>query len=31
MSTTVSRDHHPTLRHNEREAIGAELQDVLVS
>ncbi len=30
MSTTVSQDHHPTLRHNEREAIGAELQDVLV-
>jgi starvation-inducible DNA-binding protein len=27
---TLSQDHHPTLRHNEREAIGAELQDVLI-
>lgn len=26
----ISQDHHPTLRHPEREAIGAELQDVLV-
>jgi starvation-inducible DNA-binding protein len=25
-----SQDHHPTLRHADREAIGAELQDVLV-
>lgn len=25
-----SQDHHPTLRHEDREAIGAELQDVLV-
>ena len=25
-----SLDHHPTLRHPEREAIGAELQSVLV-
>lgn len=25
-----SEDHHPTLRHVDREAIGAELQDVLV-
>jgi len=31
MSTKIiSQDHHPTLRHEEREAIGAELQDVLV-
>lgn len=27
---TISQDHHPTLRHEAREAIGAELQDVLV-
>jgi starvation-inducible DNA-binding protein len=26
----VSHDHHPTLRHPEREAIGAELQEVLL-
>lgn len=25
-----SLDHHPTLRHEEREAIGAELQGVLI-
>ena len=25
-----SQDHHPTLRHADREAIGAELQDILV-
>lgn len=31
MSThTISNDHHPTLRHAEREAIGAELQAILV-
>jgi starvation-inducible DNA-binding protein len=31
MSThTLSTDHHPTLRHAEREAIGAELQGILV-
>jgi starvation-inducible DNA-binding protein len=28
--TIISQDHHPTLRHNEREAIGAELQAILV-
>jgi starvation-inducible DNA-binding protein len=28
---TISEDHHPTLRHNDREAIGAELQAVLVA
>ncbi len=27
--TVISQDHHPTLRHPEREAIGAELQDIL--
>jgi starvation-inducible DNA-binding protein len=27
---TLSQDHHPTLRHPDREAIGAELQDILV-
>jgi len=27
----VSEDHHPTLRHNDREAIGSELQAVLVT
>ena len=26
----ISQDHHPTLRHPDREAIGAELQDILV-
>jgi starvation-inducible DNA-binding protein len=26
----ISQDHHPTLRHADREAIGAELQDILV-
>jgi starvation-inducible DNA-binding protein len=28
---TISQDHHPTLRHVEREAIGIELQKVLVA
>ncbi|HEY4281009.1 MAG TPA: DNA starvation/stationary phase protection protein [Conexibacter sp.] len=28
---TISQDHHPTLRHNDREAIGAELQTILVT
>jgi starvation-inducible DNA-binding protein len=27
----ISQDHHPTLRHPEREAIGIELQAVLVT
>jgi starvation-inducible DNA-binding protein len=27
----ISQDHHPTLRHEDREAIGAELQDILVA
>jgi starvation-inducible DNA-binding protein len=27
----ISEDHHPTLRHPERRAIGAELQSVLVT
>jgi len=27
----ISQDHHPTLRHNEREAIGVELQAILVT
>jgi starvation-inducible DNA-binding protein len=26
----ISEDHHPTLRHPDREAIGGELQDILV-
>jgi starvation-inducible DNA-binding protein len=26
----ISQDHHPTLRHEDREAIGTELQDILV-
>jgi len=30
MTNVLSQDHHPTLRHEEREAIGAELQGVLV-
>jgi len=33
MSSThhpLSQDHHPTLRHADRQAIGAELQDILV-
>jgi starvation-inducible DNA-binding protein len=30
MPTRISEDHHPTLRHSDREAIGAELQDILV-
>jgi starvation-inducible DNA-binding protein len=30
MSIT-SYDHHPTLRHEERQGIGAALQDVLVA
>jgi starvation-inducible DNA-binding protein len=29
MSSAISQDHHPTLRHNEREALGAELQAAL--
>jgi starvation-inducible DNA-binding protein len=29
-SHAPSQDHHPTLRHSDREAIGAELQDILV-
>ena len=28
---TISEDHHPTLRHADREAIGAELQAILVT
>ena len=28
---TISTDHHPTLRHADREAIGVELQEVLVT
>jgi starvation-inducible DNA-binding protein len=31
MTQTLSQDHHPTLRHPDREAIGAELQAVLVT
>ncbi|MGO9248144.1 MAG: Dps family protein [Solirubrobacteraceae bacterium] len=31
MNPIISQDHHPTLRHEEREAIGAELQGVLVT
>lgn len=27
----ITQDHHPTLRHPDREAIGAELQGVLVT
>jgi starvation-inducible DNA-binding protein len=30
MVDVISQDHHPTLRHPEREAIGVELQGVLV-
>lgn len=30
MTHTLSQDHHPTLRHPDREAVGAELQKVLV-
>jgi starvation-inducible DNA-binding protein len=30
MDTSLSTDHHPTLRHIEREAIGIELQAILV-
>jgi starvation-inducible DNA-binding protein len=26
---TISTDHHPTLRHVDREAIGIELQGIL--
>jgi starvation-inducible DNA-binding protein len=26
----ISQDHHPTLRHPDREAIGASLQEVLI-
>jgi starvation-inducible DNA-binding protein len=29
--TIISEDHHPTLRHADREAIGAELQDILIA
>jgi starvation-inducible DNA-binding protein len=29
-ATVVSTDHHPTLRHNDREAVGVQLQTVLV-
>jgi len=31
MTNTISQDHHPTLRHADREAIGVELQRVLVT
>ncbi len=27
----ISQDHHPTLRHEDRQAIGAELEEILVS
>jgi starvation-inducible DNA-binding protein len=27
----ISEDHHPTLRHNDREAIGVELETILVT
>lgn len=30
MASTLSQDHHPTLRHEDRQAIGAELQEALV-
>jgi hypothetical protein len=30
MTDVLSQDHHPTLRHEERAAIGQELQIVLV-
>jgi starvation-inducible DNA-binding protein len=30
-NNVISQDHHPTLRHEEREAIGVELQGVLVT
>ena len=30
MADVISQDHHPTLRHEDRVAIGAELQSVLV-
>ena len=29
--TIISEDHHPTLRHEERRGIGAELQAILVT
>ena len=29
MTTTLSEDHHPTLRHADREAVGVGLQKVL--
>lgn len=29
--TIISEDHHPTLRHEERRAIGTELQAILVT
>ena len=28
---TFSQDHHPTLRHDQREAVGSELQTILVA
>ena len=31
MTHVLSQDHHPTLRHADRQAIGAELQMVLVT
>lgn len=27
----ISEDHHPTLRHNDREAVGVELEAILVT
>lgn len=31
MTNVLSQDHHPTLRHVDREALGIELQKVLVT
>src|SRR3954466_631708 len=31
MTHALSQDHHPTLRHEDREAVGNELQRVLVT
>lgn len=31
MASTLSQDHHPTLRHEDRQAIGAELQGALIA
>jgi starvation-inducible DNA-binding protein len=31
MTHTLSQNHHPTLRHTDREAIGIELQNALVT